>query len=860
MLARILYFPLWWYKDAPLHFPYLLRNINLIWEDLLAIRLMARFLFVPLFHDTTIWGRVLSILYRFGRIAVGVISLILVDIIFILLFIFWLIAPFYLIYLGLKGIIILGLLVFVYALWGKGGAREKIRDLRGQVNFDSLASADLKKILSDSKTTYEVLISLLRSPSFQKILIRLGFSRDALIAEIEKNKERLTEAFEPENSRHLTLEKAVALSSYEINPAHLFLVILDTSKVFKEIITRFDLKPEYADEAVAWSEELGLPHTVRIWDKDFHFKGLAGVNRTLEGTVTPTLNNFIRDLTAEAQKGVLPKVVERKEIVDRIALILSRDSENNVVLIGELGCGKTYLVYGLAEKIILGGAPHSLLFKRVVELDYTALLEGTKTEGEILARMKKIIEELEYSGNIILYLDEIQNLISGEASKNAIYSALEPHLASAKFQIIASTSYANYHTTLEQNKEFANLFQKVEVPQASEGESLAILKIAAASFEKKQKVMISFPALLASVELSKQYIHDRVLPDKAVSILDEAVVSAASGGQKFVGKEDVAKVISLKTHLPLTKTTNEEKEKLLNLEEILHQRMVDQEEAVSAVANALRRARANLREENKPIASFLFVGPTGVGKTELARSLAHFYFGSEEKMIRLDMSEFQTKESLASLIGPPLGQQGSELGGRLTEAIRQQPFSLVLLDEMEKAHPEILNLFLQVMDEARLTDSTGRTVDFSNAIIIATSNAGTSLIQEEIQKGTAGETIKNKLMEFLRTVFHPEFLNRFDGIILFKPLGPAEVEKIAEMMIQKLTRHLVEKGIKVEVSQGLLMKVAEKGYDPALGARPLRRLIQDTIEAKLAKEMLGGKIENGSFLLLDEKLLENEQI
>lgn len=788
----------------------------------------------------------------------GIITLVLVNIVLLIFFALWLAFPLYLLYSypDFRTILLFLIAALIFGVATRKSSRKKLSDFKGKIDFKAVASDELQAILADPQTTYGLLIKLLSEHSFQHVLIKAGFDRVALQAEIEKNKAQFENIPDSEKLRDLILEKATLLSADHPKPSHLFLALLDLSSPLQTIITQLDLDKKIITEAITWGDKEEVLRVSHIWDKDFVFTPLAGVNRTLEGTVTPTLNPFIRDLTAEARKGVLPPVVERMELTDAVALILARSGKNNVILVGEAGCGKTYLVYSLAERIITGGAPQPLRFKRLVALDYAALLGGTKTEGEILERMKKIIEEIEYSGNIILFLDEIQNLIAGDSQRNAVYSALEPHLSSSRFQVIAAISYENYHATLEQNEEFSDLFQKVEMPEASEEETLAILKMAAYGFEKRQKVIITYPALLAAIDFSKRYIQNRVLPDKAVGILDEAAVMAAthsSGG--IVGKEEVARVIAIKTHFPVTKVTTQEREKLLNLEKVLHQRMVDQEEAISAVANALRRARAGIREEKRPIASFLFVGPTGVGKTELARTLAEFYYGSEETMIRLDMSEFQDKESIFSLIGPPLGQKGVELGGRLTEAVRRRPFSLLLLDEMEKSHPDILDLFLQVMDEARLTDSAGRTVNFSSAIIIATSNAGTRLIQEEIEKGTPMSKIKETVNEFLKTIFKPEFLNRFDSIVVFKPLSVEEVEKVAGFMIKRLTDNLTQKGIKVEATPQLLTRLAQVGYDPTMGARPLRRLIQDKVEAKVAKKILGGELKRGSTLVLDESLL-----
>lgn len=861
MLTLLFNFPFWWYRQVPSHFPYLLRNLTLLLEDGFAIGLMLRLLFVPLFHDTTVWGRILSFLFRLIRVIAGSLFILLADIFLLLVFAFWLIFPLYLLLgFGLYGFLPLAIIFWVYYSSRKDKSLKKIADFKGKINLWQVLTPQAAKILKESKSCYSLLNNLLSQPEFSRVTGKMGLSPKTCLEAVKKNAAKLQGDLDKNQILTLAYQQALSLNFPYIDWEHLFLALVEKEKTLAEIFKQFDLGKEEIKESILWYDEgiLSLK-SPRLWDPDFIFAPLGGVNRDWIGNITPTLDSCGRDLTAESQKGNLPPVLERKDLVSQVVLILSRSRENNVILVGEAGAGKTALVYSLAQRIITGGAPAPLRFKRVVALEPASLLAGTKTEGDLSLKMKKIIEELEFTENVILFIDEIQNLVGPAASgrSSVIYGALEPHLTSAKFQVITTASFENYHAVLEKNEEVANLFQKVEVPEASFEETFKILKIWAPIFEQRQKVTISFSALTSTITLSRQYIHDRVLPDKALSLLDEAAVLVATKRpQGIVTKEDVAQIVAQKTRVPVTQITQKEAEKLLHLEEKLHERVIDQEEAILAIANALRRARVGLKEEKRPIGALLFAGPTGVGKTELSKALAEAYFGSEETMIRLDMSEFQTKESIASLIGPPPGYEGAQAGGRLTEAVRQKPFSLILLDEIEKAHPDILNLFLQMIEEARLTDSLGQTVDFANTIIIATSNAATPFIEEELKKGTEIGVIGEKLMEVLQKTFRIEFLNRFDGIILCKPLKIEEVEEVAKLMLKKIIGSLAKKGIEVKISPQLLYKLAERGYQPGLGARPLRRLIQDTVEAKIAKEILTGTLKKGTTVILGEEILE----
>ncbi|MEX1068314.1 MAG: ATP-dependent Clp protease ATP-binding subunit, partial [Patescibacteria group bacterium] len=458
---------------------------------------------------------------------------------------------------------------------------------------------------------------------------------------------------------------------------------------------------------------------------------------------------------------------------------------------------------------------------------------------------------------------EIHNLIlSGtEAQTSFVFNSLRPHLDTGKLQLIGATSWENYRKYVSPNDAFSAVFELVEVPAASREDSVEVLEYQALELERKsrrerQRVRITFPAIRTAVEMSDRLIYERVLPDKALDLLEEAVLARQNVGGGVVGEEEIAVLVAEKTKVPVGRITQREAKELLHLEESIHKGLIDQEEAVKGVADALRRARAGLREEDKPIATFLFVGPTGVGKTELSKVLAKTYFGDKNAMARVDMSEFADLKNIYRLIGSPPGAETVE-PGQLTEAIRQRPFSLVLLDEFEKAHPQILNLFLQVFDDGRLTDGRGETVDFTNTIIIATSNAGTKFIQDQLTAGRTVEQFKTEFTEQIRGIFPPELLNRFDGVMIFKPLSQEDLAKIVGLKIKGLEGDLAAKRIKLLTTPEFIAKIAELGYAPAWGARPLTRIMQDLVEAPLASKLLAGEIKEGQTVTLDLQFLQD---
>lgn len=636
---------------------------------------------------------------------------------------------------------------------------------------------------------------------------------------------------------------------------------------------------------------------------------------------TPTLDSLARDLTAIAREGSLDPVIGRSKEIQRVIEVLSRRTKNNPVLIGEPGVGKTAIAEGLAQQIINNEVPEILRDKRVMTLDMGTVVAGTKYRGEFEDRLKKVMDEIRQAGNIILFIDELHTLIGAGGAEGAIDASniLKPSLARGELQCIGATTLDEYRKYIEKDAALERRFQPIQVNEPTMDESIQILKGLRDRYEAHHRVSISDEAIEAAVKLSDRYISDRFLPDKAIDLIDEAgskvrlrsyttppnlkelevkldevrkEKDASVQSQEFekaaslrdteqrlreqleetkktwkekqgqensaVTVDDIAKVVSSWTGVPVTRLAQTETDKLLNMEEILHSRVIGQEEAVIAVAKAVRRARAGLKDPKRPIGSFIFLGPTGVGKTELARALAESIFGDEDAMIRIDMSEYMEKHSTSRLVGSPPGYVGYEEGGQLTEKVRRKPYSVVLLDEIEKAHPDVFNILLQVLEDGRLTDSKGRVVDFRNTILIMTSNVGAQAlkankyvgfnIQDEKQDY---KDMKGKVMEELKRAFRPEFLNRIDETIVFHSLEKKHLKEIVSLMTDQLTVRLKEQEIRLELTDAAKAKIAEEGYDPEYGARPIRRAIQKHVEDYLSEELLKGTVQKGQKVLMD---------
>jgi ATP-dependent Clp protease ATP-binding subunit ClpC len=651
----------------------------------------------------------------------------------------------------------------------------------------------------------------------------------------------------------------------------------------------------------------------------------VGVGGGSRSNKTPTLDEFGSNLTILATEGKLDPVVGRQKEIERVIQILGRRTKNNPVLIGEPGVGKTALAEGLAQRIANKDIPDLLEDKRVVTLDVGLLVAGTKYRGEFEERLKKIMDEIRQAGNVILVIDEVHTLIGAGAAEGAIDAAniLKPALARGELQCIGATTLDEYRKHIERDAALARRFQPVMVGEPSVEETIEILFGLRERYEQHHKLKISDEALSAAAQLSDRYISDRYLPDKAIDLVDEAgsrvrlmnsqlpaeakeldkelrqVLKAkdeAVRSQDFdkagelrdremeikgeiraladqkkknpqvtdspvVTEEEIAHIVASWTGVPVQKLTESEADKLLHMEDTLHQRIIGQEDAVKAISRAIRRARVGLKNPNRPIASFIFSGPTGVGKTELTKALATYFFGSEDAMIRLDMSEYMERHTVSKLIGSPPGYVGYNEGGQLTEAVRRRPYTVVLFDEIEKAHPDVFNLLLQILEDGRLTDSKGRTVDFKNTLLIMTSNIGSKVIEkgggglgfelESDQTESQYNRIKSLVNEELKNYFRPEFLNRLDEIIVFRQLNKGEVKEISELLLKEVFARLTEQEIYLQVTDKFKDRLVEEGFNPAYGARPLRRAIMRLLEDVLAEEILSKRLQEGDTATVD---------
>ena len=717
-------------------------------------------------------------------------------------------------------------------------------------NLAEFLNFEVAKAFGKSKgSSTNFLYFLLKdNPKLKFVFSRLLLDIRLVKRELKKKLEEKLNSFQAtflealkiaENKGHQRIELGDALSA-----------LAKTDLTFRRILVENNLKAEDIENLTLWLENIEekIKQRKRFWEyENLAKRGTLAKNWTAGYTIT--LDRYSFDLTDSIRKKGL-EFIGHKEAIELMERTLALGEINNVLLVGEPGSGKRSMIYALAQKSLLGKSLPELNYKRVVELDMPALLAQLESSEEVESVLDKIFQEVLSAGNIILLIDEFHNYIGQGARPGVIdiSGIISPYLRLSQFQIISITTYEGLHRYIEKNSSILSLFEKVEVSGISKKETLTLLEYLTFTLEKKHKVFISYPVLSQIISLTDRYFPSFPFPEKAIDVLDAAAVYVASlRKEKKVLPKHIARIITEKTEIPVGEIASEEKEALLNLEDLIHQRIINQEEAVREVSTALRRARSEITIRKGPMGCFLFLGPTGVGKTETSKALAENYFGSEDKMIRLDMSEFQDIKDIPRLIG------SEKETGLLTSLVRESPFSLILLDEIEKAHPNILNLFLQVLDEGHLTDGFGRKINFKNTIIIATSNAGYQVILKAIKEKTNWSMIKQELLDFLfqNGIFRPEFINRFDAMVVFQPLSKENLLDIAELMLSGLKKNLEEKGIGFVITRELKEKIVELGYNPTFGAREMRRVIQDKIENVLAEALLSGELKRGQKIGID---------
>jgi len=738
-----------------------------------------------------------------------------------------------------------------------------------------------------------LLYAALQDGVVRRVLDEVGADPEAIRAQLEEEAQKggrtdVSPSLAPDAKRALlaAYEESRDLGSSYVGPEHVLLALAaDDESDGGRLLSRF-----------------GLSHT-RLRGAVVRGVDTGGEARE-PASSTPTLDEYSRDLTQMAREGKLDPVIGRAEEVESTIEILSRRTKNNPVLIGDPGVGKTAIVEGIAQRVVNDEVPETLSDKRVVQLDLSGIVAGTQYRGQFEERLKKVIDEVrENSDELILFIDELHTVVGAGAAEGAMNASnmLKPALSRGELHVVGATTIDEYRKNIEKDAAFERRFQPVLVSEPTVEDTIDILQGLKDRYEAHHRVKIREEAIIAAAELSDRYITGRFLPDKAIDLMDQAgarvrlraktkpqdtkaledelrrvqrekdeavanedfekapglrdrvealrsQLEEARGGRRPVAEvtaEDIAEVVSRATGIPVSQLTEEERERLMRLEEQLHERVVGQEEAVEAVAEAVRRARAGLSDPDRPIGSFLFLGPTGVGKTELARTLAEALFGDEAAMVRIDMSEFQERHTVSRLVGAPPGYVGYEEAGQLTEAVRRRPYSVLLLDEIEKAHADVFNILLQILDDGRLTDAQGRTVDFKQTVIIMTSNMGAERIQAHTRREETFEELKEDMLQVVRHHLRPEFVNRIDEIIVFRALAREQIVDIARLLLERTTRRLRAQDIEVEFTDEAVELIAEEGFDPEFGARPLRRTIQRRVDNELSRMVLSGSLEPG---------------
>jgi len=816
----------------------------------LSFTLNVRLLFTPLYGDYTIIGRAIGFILRIIFIAVGFLFVSTLTVVTAALPLAWFAMPFATVYfLDYWSLVILGGL-YIYVTYLTVNTPDlRVSEIKNERYRDAFRPKTRRQLDKITRGSVYSLHKFLETPEVKHVL-----SKTELIDKGFEEKISKTKNIKHKRVIDLSYDYANKQNTRYVEHEHLLLGALGAIPNINTALSSFGVDLETIEKSVAWIVEQRESFSrLYFWQDDYKMPPMGGFGHGLVGRVTPDLDLVSLDYTKQVKKGRIKDIVGREKEIDKIAQFLG-GSNKNILLIGEPGCGKTTIIMGLAHRIMHGTKYKSMQNKRIVSLEMGSLIAGTRTSGEIADKLKRAIDDVVGSRDIILFIDEIHSLVGsvheGEGF-STVFSILEPHLSSGQIQFIGATNIENYRKFIEPVGSFSRLFETIEIEESTPKDTLEVLKAEATKLERKFNTSITTTALLTILKLSDKLIHDRVMPDKALDVLNRTV-SLERDNNNYVTSKDVEKEVSEMTHIPVTQLTDDESEKLINIADEMKKRVIGQDHSIDKIAASLRRARVGIRDEEKPIASFLFVGTTGVGKTETAKTLSEVYFGDRKAMIRLDMSEYQTVDSVDKLIGTSDGKSK----GILTEAVRTKPFAVILLDEIEKAHHQILTAFLQVLDDGRLTDSTGRTVNFTNAIIIATSNVGTKEIQEITDGEGTYEEIEESANKSVRDKFAPELLNRFTDVIVYKPLSIDSVKKIARILLDDVINITKEKDIKLSFTPKLIEELVIKGFNPQWGARPLARVIEESVETYVADKILAKEFKQGDVIELGTEVFE----
>ncbi|NMB70216.1 ATP-dependent Clp protease ATP-binding subunit [candidate division WWE3 bacterium] len=834
----------WWLITAPKYLFTLIKRVIILINSQISFTLNLQLLFTPLFGDYTVVGRLIGFVVRIFEIFFGTVILGFLCTLSVLIPFFWLVFP--IMILVLQGLLLIPFVLAVYLLWNFAVKDIPLKKVN-ECGSDEMERAcrpltlEFLNLLKDNRS--DAILKITATPTISYLLKKTELLNEEFIQKLST-----APGIDLNQLKKKCWEMARESKLRYVEPELVITAYISCIPNADTILATYGSKLDLVIKSTKWVvENREILEKLYIWQPDYETMLTGGTGKGMTGRVTPYLNAMSEDFTKKAIQGNYKRYAVREDSIRKMAELLGGSNEN-ILVIGAPGSGKTSLVRGIAYKIMEGTTYKSLNNKRIVSIELSGIVSGTAGVGEIAEKLKRAISEAKASGDIILFIDEIHTLIAGGNSHpeiSALYSILEPELASNTIQFIGATTIQNYRKYIEPNGAFSRLFNIYEITEASKDETIEILKYDVKTLEYKHDLFITYPALEKAVDLSRKLIHERVLPDKAIQIIQRAA-TRVSDNTKYLDSKAVALEIADMTHIPASLVTEDEAKKLLSIEEDLKQMVIGQDEAIKQVGSAIKRARAGVRNESKPIASFLFVGTTGVGKTQTAKALAKIYFGDVKNMVRLDMSEYQQLDAISRLLGTPDGT----IKGILTESIRTRPFCLLLLDEIEKAHPNILLTFLQVLDDGRLTDTSGVTIDFTNTIIIATSNVGTRAIQEVFSKQGSIQEMQDIAMREVRSHFAPEFLNRFTGISVFNPLTLENVKKITRMLLADVAKSTAEQGITVKFEESVINELTIRGFNPEWGARPMARVIEDTVQLYLAEKILAKEIKQGDIINL----------